>query len=273
MRNRKLLLAVLLSVASVFTPIIPVSAAVSLPDYSTIDHAVKALNMHEGNFTPMVAAGDTHTVGLRIDGTVIAAGDNNDGQCNVGDWADMVQIAAGYAHTVGLKTDATVVAVGRNIEGQCDVRGWTGIVQVAAGGFNTLGLKADGTVVAVGLNRQGQCDVGNWTDIVQVAASGANTFGLTTDGTVVATGCNIPYQCDVSDWTNIVQVAAGDYHAVGLMPNGTVVPTHFMMRSDFAKWNLLLPAPLMNWPLIGGIVATVMAVGLAIFLVRRKRRG
>ena len=36
-------------------------------------------------------------------------------------------IAAGYRHTVGLKSDGTVVAVGDNEYGQCDVSGWRGI--------------------------------------------------------------------------------------------------------------------------------------------------
>ena len=33
-------------------------------------------------------------------------------------------VAAGYSHTVGLKSDGTVVAVGENAYGQCDVDGW-----------------------------------------------------------------------------------------------------------------------------------------------------
>jgi alpha-tubulin suppressor-like RCC1 family protein len=36
-------------------------------------------------------------------------------------------IAAGYRHTVGLKSDGTVVAEGDNEHGQCDVSGWSGI--------------------------------------------------------------------------------------------------------------------------------------------------
>ncbi|RED52826.1 Regulator of Chromosome Condensation (RCC1) repeat protein [Cohnella lupini] len=36
-------------------------------------------------------------------------------------------IAAGRRHTVGLKSDGTVVAVGDNEYGQCDVSGWRGI--------------------------------------------------------------------------------------------------------------------------------------------------
>ena len=35
-------------------------------------------------YTPMVATGYYHTVGLKDDGTVVAVGHNNYGQCNVG---------------------------------------------------------------------------------------------------------------------------------------------------------------------------------------------
>ena len=34
------------------------------------------------------------------------------------------QVSAGWRHTVGLNTDGTVVAVGGNDYGQCDVSGW-----------------------------------------------------------------------------------------------------------------------------------------------------
>ena len=74
-------------------------------------------------------------------------------------------IAAGDYHTVGLKKDGTIVAAGENTNGQCDVSGWTEIVAVAAGGSHTVGLKADGTVVAVGYNKYGQCNISGWTDI------------------------------------------------------------------------------------------------------------
>ena len=40
---------------------------------------------------------------------------------------DIVAIGAGYYHTVGLKADGTVVAVGYNNGGQCKVSGWTDI--------------------------------------------------------------------------------------------------------------------------------------------------
>lgn len=42
-------------------------------------------------------------------------------------YKDKYTIAAGRRHTVGLKSDGTVVAVGNNEYGQCDVCGWRGI--------------------------------------------------------------------------------------------------------------------------------------------------
>ncbi|MCK5181671.1 MAG: hypothetical protein KAQ73_03940, partial [Dehalococcoidia bacterium] len=151
--------------------------------------------------TPMVAAGGVHTVGLKSNGRVVAVGLNDDGQCDVGDWRNVIQVAAGDFHTVGLKFDGNVVAVGYNDFEQCDVGNWMDIAQVAAGGVHTVGLSANGTAAAVGENSDGQCDVGNWTDITQVAAGVAHTVGLEANGSVVAAGDNGGGQCNVGNWT------------------------------------------------------------------------
>jgi alpha-tubulin suppressor-like RCC1 family protein len=90
-------------------------------------------------------------VGLKSDGTVVAVGDNDYLQCNVGGWGNITQVAAGRYHTVGLKSDHTVVAAGYNGYGQLEVGGWTDIIQVAAGRYHTVGVKSDGTVVAASL--------------------------------------------------------------------------------------------------------------------------
>ena len=170
-----------------------------------------------------VAAEGVHTIGLKADGTVAAVGWNDDGQCDVSGWRDIVAVAAGGEHTIGLRADGTVVAVGDNEYGQCDVSGWRDIVAVAVGSYHTVGLKADGTVVAVGNNEDGQCDVSGWRGIVAVAAGYDHTVGLRADGTVVAVGDNEYGQCDVSGWADVVAVAAGYYHTVGLRADGTVV--------------------------------------------------
>lgn len=83
-----------------------------------------------------------HTLALKADGTVLAAG---------------------WRRSVGVKTDGTVVAVGRMNEGACDVADWRDIKAVSAGDWHTLGLQRNGQVVAVGKivavgdNRYNQC--------------------------------------------------------------------------------------------------------------------
>lgn len=171
-----------------------------------------------------VAAGSSHLVGLKGDGTVAAAGDNGDGQCNVSDMADISSISAGYFHTVGLKKDGTVAAVGDNRYGQCNVSDWTDIVAIDANYYQTIGLKKDGTVVTAGYQSMSfKNDIPDWTDIASISAGRLHTVGLKTNGTAVASGDNSYGQCQVSDWKDIAAVAAGGRHTVGLRKNGTVV--------------------------------------------------
>jgi hypothetical protein len=168
MKNRKILLPVLRSIALVFSLILPASMLNTAPV------------MAQGQVTLMVATD-----------TTVSTGKYSPPECDVGDWTDIIQVAAGSLKTVGLKSDGTVVAAGWNDEGQCEVGNWTAINQTAAGTHHTVGLKTDGTVVAVGESYRGQCNVGNWTDITQVAAS-LHTVGLKSEGTVVAAGGFVP---------------------------------------------------------------------------------
>lgn len=170
-----------------------------------------------------VSVGGAHTVGLKADGTAVAAGSSSDGQCDVSGWKDIVAIAAGSGHTVGLKADGTVVATGSNSNGQCEISDWTDIVAIAVGDFHTVGLKADGTMVAAGYNGRGQCDISDWADIVAIAAGSRHTVGLKADGTVIAAGTNVYGQCNTRGWRDIVTITAGYNHTVGLRVDGTVV--------------------------------------------------
>ena len=180
----------------------------------------------------MIAAGSAHTVGLRTDGTVVAAGSNNSGELAVSGWRNIVAIAAGSAHTVGLRTDGTVVAtryIGEYYSGQCEVSGWTNIVAIAAGDRHTVGLRADGTVVAAWPDDSVKLAVSGWRNIVAIAAGGKHTVGLHADGTVVAVSEKGVYygQCEVTRWTDIVEIAAGSNFTVGLRTDGMVVGTKY----------------------------------------------
>lgn len=194
-----------------------------------------------------------HTVGLCTDGTVLAAGRNDYGQCNVDDWTDIVAISASAYHTVGLKADGTVVAVGMNAHGQCDVSGWTDIVAILAEGEPfieqngeipigyTVGLKSDGTLITTGSNTYGQCDVSEWTDVINLTSdnvryensTSVHVVGLRVDGTVLIAGENTKNWSDsVSEWTDIVSVSINSQRIVGLKSDGTTIYT----STDQVRW-------------------------------------
>lgn len=92
--------------------------------------------------------------------------------------APLYAISAGLKSTLLLHRDGTVAAIGSNEDGQCMVAGWRNIISVAAGTFHSVGLRRDGTVVSTGDNRHGQSYVDHWRDIVSVCAAPLNTVGL-----------------------------------------------------------------------------------------------
>jgi hypothetical protein len=99
-----------------------------------------------------VAAGGYHSLGRKSDGTVVAWGRNDYGQCDVpAPNSGFVAVSGGDCHSLGLKSDGTVVAWGRNDYGQCEVPAPnSGFVAVAAGGYHSLGLRGLVTAVAFG---------------------------------------------------------------------------------------------------------------------------
>lgn len=174
-----------------------------------------------------IAAVSDCTFGLKADNTLVTTTESMGryNENNVRSWSDIVKVAASSNFTVGLKADGTVIAVGSGNSNQCDVTEWSDIIDIAVGRQHTVGLKADGTVVAVGSRSYGQCNTESWTDIIAIAAGSGHTVGLKADGTVVTVGSNVNNQCNTEKWTGIIAVSCGDYHTVGLKEDGTVVAT------------------------------------------------
>ena len=129
--------------------------------------------------TQAIAAGGSHTVALKADGTVVAWGANQNGQTTIPAGLSGVKaIAAGQAHTVALKADGTVVAWGANWSGQGTIpAGLPGVQAIAAGETHTVALQADGTVVAWGGNYYGETTIpaGLWG--VKAIAAGGGPHG------------------------------------------------------------------------------------------------
>jgi alpha-tubulin suppressor-like RCC1 family protein len=140
-----------------------------------------------GSYT-QVAAGISHTVALRADGSLYAWGINDRGQLGISQnfssgnantspvratAGTYAAVAAGSYHTLALAADGTLATWGSNSDGQLGnipqttantftaspVAGTYS--QVAAGALHSLALRADGTLWAWGSNASGQLGRGN----------------------------------------------------------------------------------------------------------------
>ena len=112
-----------------------------------------------------MSAGGRHTVLLRSDGSAVACGSNDEGQCIIpllDEGLFYTQVSAGRQHTVLLRSDGQAVAFGCQVFGRCSIPPLDeGIsyIQVSAGSSHTVLLRSDGRVVACGSNEDGQCSI------------------------------------------------------------------------------------------------------------------
>ena len=208
-----------------------------------------------------VSTGNQHTVGLRSDGTVVAAGENMYGECDVSDWSDIIEITAGYCFTAGLKSDGTVVYTGyNNLSKLYDVSDLTDVIAIDASHASGRALDcllSDGTWIRrghVGGDKWGNSEkmytfvdvaadengyISKAGDIIDISTGTACSVGLKANGTVKLirnlkldgySGYHKPDilmsgAFDTSSWRNIVAVSANREHVVGLRKDGTVAFT------------------------------------------------
>jgi hypothetical protein len=182
-----------------------------------------------------IAAGDTHALALRADGTVVAWGSNTNGQSTVPSGLnEVVSIAAGGNISGVVRSDGTVQLWG-DATGNATTPppGLTGVRQLAIGGgnasriYHALALKSDGTVVGWGDNTRGQATPpANLTNVVAIAASDRLSVALQADGTVVRWGTTFAGALPFPTGLNGIRAIAssgGAGHALALRTDGTVV--------------------------------------------------
>lgn len=85
---------------------------------------------------------------VRKDGTVLAAPESL--AALTAGWRDMRKVAIGSDWVLGLKRDGTVVAAGIDGRTLPDVSGWTGITDISNGHTFCVGVKQDGTLAFAG---------------------------------------------------------------------------------------------------------------------------
>ena len=180
-----------------------------------------------------VSAKGVVTIGLKSDGTVVAA--HRLSNIDVSDWEDIIAVSAGERFVVGLKNDGTLESEGHDMgDNQTKVDDWTGIVCIATGWRHTVGLDENGKVHITGYGADSQeKEIKEWENIIAIAAGGGSgtepgkghTVGLCADHSVVVAGDKSYGQGEVEDWEDIIAIAAGDWHTVGLKSDRTVVST------------------------------------------------
>ncbi len=244
-----------------------------------------------------IAAGSTHALAVRADGTVLAWGTNTVGEIGnpavsgtqhsavnvagvggVGLLNGVIAVAAGESFSLALRHDGTVVAWGDDAFGQLgrgatpsstnipvQVKGiggvgvLTDVVAIAAGRHHSLALRSDGSLVTWGRNQAGQLGTGTigdnrnvpvqilaarglpFTRLIAVAGGAQHSLALRSDGTVLAWGSDSDGQLGNGDsvgnsstpravvtstgkgaLANIVSIAAGSVHSVAVAVDGTV---------------------------------------------------
>lgn len=115
-------------------------------------------------------------------------------------------------HIAGLRKDGTVVAFGDDEQGQCSgVSKWKNIVKIAAGDWTIVGLDKDGKVYVSG-NKEASGNeadysgnVSDWHDIVDISAGKGNTIAVTKNGEAMGTGYNYSDKTrKYKEWSNIL---------------------------------------------------------------------
>jgi len=186
-------------------------------------HAPKRIPAFSNINVTAIAAGDSHTVFLKSDKTVLAVGANVSGQLGNGTGinsltpvavsgiATAIGISAGDMYTAVLKIDGTVWVCGVNNKGQLgigvvsdnsltpvQVRDLTGVTLISAGNQHVVAMKSDGTVWTWGSNSNGQLGIGDLTVTSSAVPKSAGLTGIT------------------AGLTGIISVEAGDDYTLAL---------------------------------------------------------
>ena len=198
--------------------------------------AVNTAGPLSGKTVIAISAGYVHCMALCSDGTLVAWGNNREGELgdgtnvssnvpvvviNTGALDDKIAVAisAGAYHSMALCSDGSLVSWGNNSSGQLgdgstdqslvpvliNIGSIIGIQEtvlaISAGGYHSMALISDGTVATWGGNGEGQLGIGSKTSsALPVAITGS---GVLAGRTAVA-------------------VAAGAYHSTVLCSDGTL---------------------------------------------------
>ena len=179
----------------------------------------------------LIASSSSHIVVVRPDGTVVATGSNDYGQCNVSKWRNVIAVHCDSFGTVGVTSAGTVYYAGRNSENQAQCCRWRGIKAVGIASSCVVGLRHDGTVVAThsantGVGKGNVPDITTWSGISQLRFGYNSVAGITIDQKLLHVSRDCYQRCGTSYCNgeqNVDDVAIGSINSTLLLKeNGSV---------------------------------------------------
>ena len=170
-----------------------------------------------------IAAGDGHALALKRDGTVVAWGQNDNGQCNVppGSYA---AIGAGANFSLAIRADGSVIAWGSNAQRQVsDAPRGSGFVAVKGGDSFTVALRRDGSILAWGGDAYGQVSLApTGTGFTAIAAGDSHVVALRSDGALVSWG-NPLATAGMPTAGTFTAIGAGGSQSLAVRSDGSIV--------------------------------------------------
>ena len=148
-----------------------------------------------------ISLGRNHAAVIQEDGTVVAIGKNDKGQCNVSGWTDMVQIICEDDTTYGLSKSGYVYVTGDSFRGQTKARNWKNIKQIAAGGELLLGIDRTGKLYSTAggpTPNDTVQSVMSWTEVDKIIGCEGNIVAVKKDGSCVSANYNYYGRTDSS---------------------------------------------------------------------------
>ena len=142
--------------------------------------------------------------------------------------SNVIAVAAGGSHVMALRSDGTVrtwLADSKSVESSAlsvtnIPASVTNVIAIAAGRDHCLALRSNGTVVAWGGNNNGQTSTPTTlSNVVSIAGGYSRSYAVKADGTITGWGISAYVPVGLS---NVVAVAAGDLHNLALRRDGTV---------------------------------------------------
>jgi hypothetical protein len=169
-----------------------------------------------------VAAGDAHALAMKRDGTVVAWGQNDHGQCTVPPGAYSA-IGAGADFSVAIRADGSIAAWGSNVQKQISsAPSGSGFVSIKGGEFFAVALRRDGSVVAWGSDAYGQVSLApTEAGFTAIAAGDAHVVALRSDGTLASWGQPLA-MAGMPTTGTFTAIAAGGNQSLAIRSDGSI---------------------------------------------------